>query len=297
MGKLKKSKVVFHPDNHTYTLFDKELSGVTALLHRTLFTDMYDGVPQNVLDAAAERGTFIHKLIEDYHTVDIDFEDEELKQYKLAVGKLLSLWEASEYLVSDNERYASMIDLVYRNGSDVTLSDIKTVSKMDRQYVDYCSWQLSIYAYLFERQNPKLRVKSLSVVYIPKNGGARLIEVARKSDEQIEELFKADSGKCALPEKSDELPLSAEDNVTAVNIFRQLKKAQDDYDALRAKLLSLMQENNIYEATIGGVKLTRKAAYQRESIDTAKLKAEHPSIAEQYKKVTNVAESLLIKIK
>lgn len=60
--KLIKSQVVFNPDEHTYMLGDKELSGITSVISRQLFPDKYRDVPEYVLRKAAERGTMIHKI-------------------------------------------------------------------------------------------------------------------------------------------------------------------------------------------------------------------------------------------
>ena len=39
--KLIKSQVVFNPDEHTYMLGDKELSGITSVIGRQLFSNKY----------------------------------------------------------------------------------------------------------------------------------------------------------------------------------------------------------------------------------------------------------------
>ena len=39
--KLIKSQVIFNPDEHTYMLGDKELSGITSVISRQLFPDKY----------------------------------------------------------------------------------------------------------------------------------------------------------------------------------------------------------------------------------------------------------------
>ena len=65
---------------------------------------------------------------------------------------------------------------------------------------------------------------------------------------------------------------------------------------LKKQLLTAMQ--GVGEDTWGNdlIQITRKAAYQRESIDTKALKANEPGIYEDYKKVTTVAESLTYKL-
>jgi hypothetical protein len=44
------------------------------------------------------------------------------------------------------------------------------------------------------------------------------------------------------------------------------------------------------------IQFTRKAAYERVTVDTALLKKKEPEIYESYKKVTKVAESVSYKV-
>lgn len=150
--KLIKSQVIFNPDEHTYMLGDKELSGITSVISRQLFPDKYRDVPEDVLRKAAERGTMIHSICELVDDMGITHDSDEAQGYKELKDDWGLRYECSEYLVSDNERYASCIDKVYReNETDFTLGDIKTTYVLDKESV---RWQLSIYAYFFELQNP-----------------------------------------------------------------------------------------------------------------------------------------------
>lgn len=295
---LNRSEVIFNEQEHTYTLGGKELSGITSLLHRVLFPDMYSGVPEGALKAAAARGTLVHKMIEQYHTAGIDFGDEELSQYLSAVGDTAGDWLASEYLVSDNTRYASMIDLVFKHGDNFSLADIKTVSRMNNEYTDYCSWQLSVYAYLFEMQNPGCKVDELKVVWLPKEqyGKPSVIAVERKTEESLKALFEADADGLTMTAEpaSTALQVSDELRQDAMALFMQISVIKKRFDDIKAQLLAIMQDEGVEEASLGPLLLKRKKAYTRESIDTTKLKKHEPEIAERYKKVTQVAESLSV---
>lgn len=66
MIQLRDSKVLFNPEEHRYFLNGKELQGITVLLHKHVFPQMYADIPQFVLDRAAERGTMVHESIELY---------------------------------------------------------------------------------------------------------------------------------------------------------------------------------------------------------------------------------------
>ena len=136
--KLVKSPVVFHSEEHTYTLDGKQLSGITSLLDRQLFKDKYSGIPEEVLRNAAERGTYIHQCCE---LVDEGFvsDNQESINYLRLKEKYNLRIEESEYLVSDNEHVASCIDKVYRyDDTTFYLGDIKTTYKLNKEYV---MWQ------------------------------------------------------------------------------------------------------------------------------------------------------------
>ena len=64
MIELQDSGVSFDAEAHRYFLNGKELSGITGLLHKYVFPDMYHDIPQWMLDRAAERGTMVHESIE-----------------------------------------------------------------------------------------------------------------------------------------------------------------------------------------------------------------------------------------
>lgn len=189
--KLIKSQVVFNPDEHTYMLGDKALSGITSVIGRQLFPDKYRDVPEDVLRKAAERGTMIHSICELVDDMGITHDSDEAQGYKELKDDWGLRYECSEYLVSDNERYASCIDKVYReNETDFTLGDIKTTYVLDKESV---RWQLSIYAYFFELQNPGCNAVRLIGIWL-RGKNHEIVEVERIPSEVVVNLLKCDSG-------------------------------------------------------------------------------------------------------
>lgn len=182
---LVKSEVVFNELDHSYTLNGKRLSGVTSMLSRTLFRDKYKGISKEVLAKAADYGHNIHEQIELVDSLGVTSDTPAVQEYLRMKAELGLTTLEGEYLVSDEDMIASSIDIVF---SDLTLADIKTTSKLDMEYL---SWQLSIYAYLFERQNPTLKVPRLLAIWLPKSryGRSMCVEVPRKAKETIEVLL------------------------------------------------------------------------------------------------------------
>lgn len=182
---LRKSEVVFDEVNHKYFLNGKELSGITKMLSKHVFAGKYRGIPEYILQRAAEMGKYIHRDCE-LADMGMDPETEEGKVYlKLRDFNDLKIAEC-EYIVTDNEYFASPIDKVFQAGkNEVDLGDIKTTCELDKKYL---SWQLSIYAFLFELQNPYITVRKLYGIWLKGNKG-RLVEVNRIDPKVIRELL------------------------------------------------------------------------------------------------------------
>lgn len=193
---LATSPVIFLPEEHRY--FNPEngryLSGITSLLSRQLFPDKYDGIPQATLNAAAAKGSAIHEECADLATFGVAGTYPETEAFaRLLTRECIEPLEA-EYTVSDGEHYASKIDFLDRS---LNLYDIKTTSTLDTEYV---SWQLSIYAHLFEMQNPGLQVGRLAAIHL-RGKRAKLVRVARKSAEAISRLLADDlAGSQYIPQ-------------------------------------------------------------------------------------------------
>lgn len=79
----------FDPTAHAYFLDGKKLPNVTSIL-APLST--YAGVPQHILETAAERGNYVHKACEMliWETLDEDSLSEESKPYIAAFKKFLA---------------------------------------------------------------------------------------------------------------------------------------------------------------------------------------------------------------
>ena len=146
--KLKINKNVFFDDiTHSYLNSDnKYLIGVTGLMRKHGLAPDYSNVDAGTLNRKAAYGSAVHKSIERYIKGESVESTPELEAY-ISMG-IRAL--ASEYLISDNETVASSVDIVTE---ELDLIDVKTTYQL---HLNALQWQLSIYAYLFEMQNPKL---------------------------------------------------------------------------------------------------------------------------------------------
>ena len=296
MIELVDSQVVFNQEEHTYSLNGIALKGITGMIKSQLFPNMYKDIPQYILDKAAERGTMVHESIELF---DAGFEPKdttpELESYKRIKRENELTTLANEYIVTDKEHFASAIDLVLCKGEDVILADLKTTYTLDKEYV---RWQLSIYAYLFELQNPELEVSKLYALWL-RDEKSEFAEIKRVEIDTIKELLQ-----CEIEERKFKIPASEADNMLSeikqaekavYSLIQQIKELDTQKKELSKGLLKLMQDNDVKTYKGKYITLSRKAASTREDIDKKKLKEEYPEAYASCMKITNISESLQIR--
>jgi hypothetical protein len=311
-NELNESRVVFQVENHTYDLDGKALHGVTDIV-KWVFDETYDGIPVDVLKRAAERGTAVHTACELWDEFGIVTEDEkrEVSAYReLCEANGLKALE-SEYLVSNETTTASSIDKVFEpTGDEYPLADIKGTSQYHEENV---ALQLSIYAYLFERQNKGKRAGRLMCIWLPREqyGQPRLFDVPRIPADQVEFVMEqfdegGDPVACQQIVRSYLTPATTEDWLPAnikqvelevVQIEQEAKRLEARSKELRAGLLELMQQNNVKKWEGEHIVLTRKEASVRTTLDTTKVKSQYPDVYAECTKESKTSESLMIKIK
>ncbi len=295
---LTKSKVVFRQEEHTYTLNGKPLRGITGMLSRQLFPDKYSKVPEAILEKAKARGSMIHEVCELIDELGITHESVEARKY-IELKELYGLrHEASEYIVSDNEHFASAIDKVYREtATEFTLADIKTTYKLDEEYV---RWQLSVYAYLFRLQNPGCEVVRLLAVWlrgedskivelqpVPADTVAALLQAEVEGRQFEPALPVADSG--TLPEKWRSIEQEM------AHIAAQAKYWADKKKELTDGLMREMVKAGAYSWKGDAVTVTRKKDSIRKDFDRKAFEADYPELYNKYIKETPVVGSVTLK--
>jgi len=173
---------------HTYWLGDEQLKGVTSTLIRFAFPDLYKGVPLHNLQAAAKRGNDIHDQVQSFAVWGGTPTVPEEQSYETISKEYGFKVIDTEYLVSDEQSYASAIDMVAVNAEGkIILIDIKTTS--ERHY-EPVSLQLSIYADWFENQNKDLKVEGLYLMWL-RGEEYRFEQVPRVPSKKIQYLKKA----------------------------------------------------------------------------------------------------------
>ena len=310
---LASSAVVFNEEHHTYDLNGKMLSGVTPIIS-WLFPDTYKGIPQSVLDKAAEYGTDVHKACEVYDTLEVlPFEDEladVVRQYA-SVTKELDNVLCSEYLVSDGERIASAIDKVFEDDS---LGDIKTTSKVHTRNVQV---QLSIYAWLYEKMNPERKVPHLYLIWLPKPQYGKpmvkeleripasvceyIVEVWAANGEPMSALSAIAGCGITLEQEKQRVEGEVPDAVQPlvdelVMVKKQLDILSEREKEIKQALLDTMTLSNEDKWYNDIIQISKRAESTRVSVDSAKLKKDFPEAFVECQKVSKVAASLTYKV-
>lgn len=298
---LKKCPVEFDELAHTYTLDGKQLSGITGIIKDYLFPDMYKGVHERTLEAAAERGSAVHSqvqmIINGFPPARTD------RSVEAFFDKMQGTeFIASEYLVSDLHHFASSIDII---DSRLNLYDIKTTDKLNREYL---SWQLSIYAYLFELQNPTLKAGALYGCHL-RDGKANVIQVERINSEIIADFLcaAADNLPWANPleriddtllkDQATQLARLAEIEDYLADFKARAKAMEDEKAKLTEGLLDIMEQRNVKTYKTDRLTLTRIDAHTSPKFDSTTFKKDYPQMYERYVKESNVKRSLRIAIK
>lgn len=187
----------FNAENHEYTNQDgKVLMSVTTAIKTFIQKNLYAGVPEAILKAAAQRGTDIHARI-DARIKGMPFADEcnypEVGTFFRYIAEKTPLTlDFSEMIVSDDETLAGTIDIVAYDDDVPVIIDIKTTSVLNMEYVQ---WQLSLYAYLFEYKQMSNHTQMLEVGNIGcmwlHNGRWEYVRINRLPTSAIDSLLQA----------------------------------------------------------------------------------------------------------
>lgn len=290
--------ITFYPEPHEYVAPDgHKLMGVTTLMNKYGLGVDYSHVSKEYLNQRAAAGTSVHELLQLYDGGMPTVETADVKAYKKAVSEAGLRVIASEYLISDGERIASSIDKVFADGS---LGDVKTTSTIHRNAV---GWQLSIYAYLFERQNPGKTVPHLYVVWV-RGGECRIEEVARHPDAEIARLLMAEANgeptftpdSAALPAHIEAIAARVGEREAAKALLKaKLKELETDGADDLAEMQRFMGGSNAPKSIpCGGFNITLVNPGIRKTFDAKWLERNMPALYNEHLKTTTVAGSIRI---
>lgn len=232
------SNIRFIEETHEYWLGDKQLISTTTLMQKHDLAPSYDGVDVNVLEKAARRGTLVHKEIEDYCVKgEVGFTPE-LLMFVDYIGRNGIKVLYNELLVH-NDLVAGTIDLVlYGN----TIADIKTTSVL---HLEAVSWQLSIYAYLYNLTHEEKLVNG-KVFHFTPLGELVVKDIPLKPEWMIEKLFACERNGIKFQYELDFTQQKLERIYSLENYIKEVKfaqkKAELEAELIKSELLVAMQK-------------------------------------------------------
>lgn len=300
--KLKEWDGTFNESTHEYFTSDGvQLQGVTGMLRRRIFKDEYKGVSQEVLMNAAERGHLVHSQCEFFDLMGVGTEIPEVYNYSNLIKENNLEHVATEYLISDDEHYASAIDKVFhpKDGAEneFILADIKTTYNFNSEYV---SWQLSVYAKMFEAMNPNAKVVGLKGIWLREDARRgsihKMYDIERKPAAIVEELISCDIEDREF--NGTVIPQYISDNIDELRLLTErAKEIEERKKEIVGEILKNMQSDNIQKCDVGTILITRKAGAVRTTFDTKRFKEEHEDLYDKYVKTSTSAESLQITLR
>jgi len=173
----------FDADRHAYTVDGVPVPSVTQIIGM-LFPKMYEGIPADVLEKAADYGNRMHEWVETYALTGKRKRQSELM--KLSTKQVEHLFlerdikiHICEQIVSTGS-YCGMYDMFGVVDGETALIDIKTTSELHTEYLE---WQLGMYSYALGGQ-----VEACYCLWIPKGGLVQLVQIEPKTSDEIDWL-------------------------------------------------------------------------------------------------------------
>lgn len=240
----------------------------------------------------------------------------------------------NELTVSDNKKYASQIDngWLYEKTNGIWLIDTKTNNTrlyplcgyFNPDYFtngkdalkEYLSWQLSVYAELFEMENPGLKVEGLGCNWLKPDADEFWIIERKPSDLVMEllstEYFIGDNGPVyfhhdlsvfgigsTTSENKEEIaPIISPETIDHfTTLLKNYKETEAKLEEGKKKLRILMEGHSIKSYNFGPFSATIAADSMTTSFDSKRFKEEHAELYKQYATQKSKKGGFTIKLK
>lgn len=142
---IKGGTLEYFDDTHTYLYEGLMLPSVSRILE-TKFKGEYKNVPPAVLNNAAQRGTAVHKAIENYNVSGYDDGSEAVRNFKFLQKQYgFEVLDSELPLVifkDDMPIACGRLDMTMLIDGETGIADIKTVSTLNKEKIAY---QLNLY--------------------------------------------------------------------------------------------------------------------------------------------------------
>ena len=162
---IKGGTLEFYPETHTYLYDGLMLPSVTQILGVKYKND-YASVPPAVLNNAAQRGTAVHKAIENYNVTGYDDGSEAVRNFKFLQKQygfeVLDSELPLVLFIDDMPIACGRLDMTMLMDGQTGIADIKTVSTLNKEKIAY---QLNLYR-IGLRQSYGVDAKFLKIIHL-----------------------------------------------------------------------------------------------------------------------------------
>lgn len=305
--------IVFNRKKHQY-IVDGEIASlsVTQLLRKHGLAPNYNGIKENVLNAKAEMGTYIHAELESIiKNKDYQIETAEGEAFKRYLDKFVE-GACAEQMVAYNYNgmiiagTADVLGFYKDEKKGCFIADHKTTANINKEYV---SWQTSILDYMFRKANiinDKVwnwkGADEFLCFHYTKDGELEVIKLDKIDDSEIEALFEAEYNGKIYQRKMLVLDPEVEMGIemvtdTLTTLQKRVEQAEAQQDKYKAIILKAMEEQGIKSFECGNLKITYVAPVDKIGVDGAKLRANYPQIYSQCTKLSHQSAYVKITIK
>jgi hypothetical protein len=313
-------EVRFEEQEHKYIVDNKTVVSATQVLKANGLSPVFEGVPNEVLVSAADKGTNIHSLFEQINESRGDvthlFIDGDFGAYAKAIDDA-KIWERySEYkaetiLYSKRLGMAGRVDFigVDKDNGSTCICDLKS-GNPDKMDFWYAAWQLSLYAEMLKDETGLIADK-LSVYYFPvdKEGNMCLEErdltgwVPTKNLMELEEAIitgELYSGmkECIDVEDRKDIILFHDLARKFSRMSFEVDRLKEDYDRRKKAICKVMEKNHIYSCRLEpDVLISYVKPYERRTVESKRLKEDMPDVFNKYSKIASTEATIRVKIK
>lgn len=201
------TRIDFEPIEHVYTVTvdgtTYRPASVTTLIGAAL--NMYNGIPGEIMQAAAERGTAVHAALEACEKQggkmpdDIDpisYSARAVREYLKIKKKhrIMPLMLETPICYIDDDGiplYAGTFDnlsVIFEDGAPaLAIIDYKTTAQL---HLDALALQLPAYAIGIEQMYPDLRITQGYCIHIPSKGPARIVKVDMLPRQEVVRIMR-----------------------------------------------------------------------------------------------------------
>lgn len=277
---------------HTYTdNMGNIVPSVTQIIGKVYGTGL-ESAPSEFVKRAAEKGTAIHKEIDNYLKTGVNGATPEFRAWKkwYVPGGVI-LGEKMIFGQTPYGNFAGTLDL-YKGG---WLYDWKTCKTATRQQISKWQKQLSFYAYAMRQFEYPVN-EPMKIIHLV-DETYEVIPVDYLGDEFVETTMALYKDGTQPEEQTTELQTVSKNDLQVLGmVLTQIKELEKVADEYREQIRKEMEQRGILNLTIDNVKISYISGTKRKAFDSASFKKDHNDLYLQYQKETTVKPTVRITV-